>query len=182
MQALRAARNAGIVVPKQIVDRGIDYLKKCTTPRGGIVYAMSYPKTAGMERPPLTAAAVACMFSAGEYQHEYAKKWLKFCQESIPTTRAQPGVIGQHWEYTQYYYAQSIFMLGDKGYAKMFPDSKEADRLTWTKYKDGIFDFMVSQQAADGSWNMSGIGPVYSTAFCVAILQLENNTLPIYQR
>jgi hypothetical protein len=122
------------------------------------------------------------MFCAGEYQHEYAKKWLKFCQQSIPLSRATPGLVGQHWEYTQYYYAQSIYMLGENGYARMFPKSKESERLTWSKYKDAIFDYMVSQQAPDGSWNMSGIGPVYSTAFCLTILQLENNTLAIYQR
>ena len=46
----------------------------------------------------------------------------------------------------------------------------------------GRLTVKVSMQAADGSWNMSGIGPVYSTACCLAILQLDNGTLPIYQR
>src|SRR5262249_14402460 len=42
MQALRAARNAGIVVPKGIIDKAHDYLKKCTTPRGGIIYSLAH--------------------------------------------------------------------------------------------------------------------------------------------
>lgn len=182
LQGLRAARNANIVVPRKIIDRGIDYLKKCTTARGGIVYSFETRRDPGNERPALTAAGVACMFSAGEYQHEYAKKWLTFCRQEIPLTRAQPGIPGAHWEYLQYYYGQSIYFLGETGYAKLFPDSKEADRLTWKKYREAIFDHVVSRQNPDGSWDMSGIGPVYSTACCLTILQLDNNTLPIYQR
>jgi hypothetical protein len=185
LQGLRAARNAGIVVPKQIIDRGIEYLKKCTTPQGGIVYTISTPKQAGQERRPLTAAGVACMFSAGEYQHEYAKKWLKFCRDSIPIERGQPG-LAEHWDYTQYYLAQTVYFLGENGYAKLFPKSKETERLTWSKYRAVMFEHIVGRQMGDGSWVMGGSfgnpGPVYSTACCLTILQLENNTLPIYQR
>jgi hypothetical protein len=180
MQGLRAARNAGIVVPKKIIDRAHDYLRKCTTPRGGIIYSLAHGGAfAGAERPTLTAAAIACMFSAGEYTSDYAKKWLKFCEQSIPIDASGRDSFG-HWEYTHYYYAQSIYILGEKGYGKMFPGAKGG--LTWSKYRGTIFDYILSRQAGDGSWNMSGIGQVYSTACCLAILQLDNGTLPIYQR
>ena len=33
VQGLRAARNAGIVVPKSIIDKSQEYLKNCTTER-----------------------------------------------------------------------------------------------------------------------------------------------------
>ena len=33
LQALRAARNAGIPVPKETIDKAVEYLRKCTTPR-----------------------------------------------------------------------------------------------------------------------------------------------------
>src|SRR5437879_292634 len=65
VQGLRAARNAGIVVPKSVIDKSQEYLKNCTTGRGGVIYSLQ--SGGGGERPPLTAAAVACMFSAGEY-------------------------------------------------------------------------------------------------------------------
>src|SRR5947209_20404475 len=81
LQALRAARNAGIVVPKSIIDKAVKYLHDCTTPRGGIIYSLAHGGPAvGGERPPLTAAAVACAFSAREYNSELAKKWLEFCR------------------------------------------------------------------------------------------------------
>src|SRR5208283_4573594 len=74
VQALRAARNAGIVVPKSVIDKAQEYLEKATTPRGGVVYSLAHGGVAaGGERPPLTAAAVACMFSAGQYDSPYAK-------------------------------------------------------------------------------------------------------------
>lgn len=182
VQGLRAARNAGIVVPKAILDKAQDYLRKCTTPRGGIIYSLANGGAFnGAERPTLTAAAVACSFNAGDYNSEYAKKWLKYCQHAIPIDRSGRDSFG-HWEYTQYYYAQTLYMLGEKGFARLFPDSKPAEQLTWSKYRDTIFDYIATRQAAEGSWNLSGIGPVYSTACCLAILQLDNNTLPIYQR
>ncbi|MGE3804499.1 MAG: prenyltransferase/squalene oxidase repeat-containing protein [Gemmataceae bacterium] len=182
VQGLRAARNAGIRVPKSIIDKAHDYLHKCTTPRGGIIYSLAHGNAfAGAERPTLTAAGVACMFSAGEYTSEYGKKWLRFCQTSIPIDSSGRDSFG-HWEYTHYYYGQVLYTLGEDGYAKLFPESKPGDRLTWGKYRDVIFPYITSRQAADGSWNLSGIGQVYSTACCLTILQLDRNVLPIYQR
>ena len=37
VQALRAARNAGIAVPKSIIDKAHKYLENCTTARGGVI-------------------------------------------------------------------------------------------------------------------------------------------------
>src|SRR5262245_6084432 len=92
LQAVRAARNAGIVVPKTIVDKAIKYLKDCTTPRGGVIYSLAHgAPAAGAERPPLTAAAIACSFSAGDYKSELAKQWIKFCQTAIPVARGRVG-------------------------------------------------------------------------------------------
>ena len=42
LQALRAARDAGIVVPKSIIDKAVKYLKDSTTQRGGIIYSLTH--------------------------------------------------------------------------------------------------------------------------------------------
>lgn len=182
VQALRAARNAGISVPKSIIDRAHDYLKKCTTPNGGVIYSLAHGGAFnGAERPPLTAAAIACLFSAGEYKSELAKKWIQFCQRAIPIDKSGSDSFG-HWEYTHYYYAQALYMLGEDGYEKLFPDSRPRDRLTWNKYREVIFDYLAGRQNADGSWSQGHIGPLFSTACHLAILQLDKGTLPIYQR
>jgi hypothetical protein len=183
VQALRAARNAGISVPGSIVDKAILYLKKSTGPGGGIIYSLGMGRRD--ERAALTAAAIACGFSLGEYQSPMVKGWLKSCQNTIRPLGSGSGRIG-HDEYTHYYYAQVLYMLGDNGYAKLFPDSKPHDRLTWSGYRKTTFDTLVRLQSAEGSWNSSAtwgyVGPIYTTALSLSILQLDKGTLPIYQR
>src|SRR5438552_118937 len=161
VQALRAARNAGIVVPKSVIDKSQEYLKNCTTGRGGVIYSLQ--SGGGGERPPLTAAAVACIFSAGEYNSPLPKQWLAYCKTAIPIDKSGRDSFG-HWEYTHYYYAQALYTLGENGYARLFPDSRPADRLTWGKYREVIFDYLAARQNADGSWAQGYIGPVMTTA------------------
>jgi squalene cyclase len=175
MQALRAARNAGIKVPKEIIEKGYKYLQKSTAPDGGVQYSLG----GGAGSGPLTAAGVCCSFAAGEYNTADAKKWLKFCQQHIPIDKSGTDRFG-HYEYTQYYFAQDIYMLGEDGWNKLFPEDKNP--LRWSKYRDNIFDYLVSRQNADGSWTQGYIGPVFNTACFLTILQLDKATLPVYQR
>ncbi|MGE3803271.1 MAG: prenyltransferase/squalene oxidase repeat-containing protein [Gemmataceae bacterium] len=177
LQALRAARNAGIPVPKSIIDNAQKYLRDATTARGALRYSLA---SGGHEGgPALVAAAIAGGFSTGEYNSDLVKKWFTYCKTAIPL--GQNGRVG-HDEYTHYYYAQSLYLLGDNGYAKLFPQSAANDRLTWTKYREAMFRQLIKQQGPDGSWNSGNIGAIYSTSINLTILQLEKGTLPIYQR
>ena len=89
VQALRAARNAGISVPGSIIDKAIKYLKKSTGPNGGVIYSLGMGRRD--ERPALTAAAVACGFSLGEYQSTMVKGWIKACRNFIRPLGAAPA-------------------------------------------------------------------------------------------
>ena len=187
MQALRACRDAGISVNKDIMKKGHDYLKKSTTARGGVVYSLGRGGIGGAplggERPALTAAAIACVFSEGEYKDEHVKKWLKFCADA--RMHEQGGFQGGHDEYTQFYLAPSIYFLGEDGFGKMFPDSPADKRMVWSKYRDGMFARLAQSQAADGSWPQAGgwsVGPIFSTSVACCIMQLDNNVLPVFQR
>ena len=40
VQALRAAHNAGFLVPRAVIEESIKYLEKCRTPEGGIRYSL----------------------------------------------------------------------------------------------------------------------------------------------
>lgn len=178
VQALRAARNAGIKVPNEAIKASVEYLKQSTGSDGGVVYSLAHGAGGG-GRPALTAAAISCGFSAGDYNSPQVKKWFQFCERQVPLLR---GARFGHDEYTHYYYGQALYMLGDDGYAKLFPDSKAADRLSWKRYRESTFDFLKSTQAGDGSWQGSHVGPVFATSCYLCILQLDNATLPIYQR
>ena len=87
VQALRAARNAGIVVPKEAIDKVQEYLQKCTTePRR--LDLQPAPTAAARERPTITVAAIASMFSTGEYDSKLAKRWIEFVKPQVPIDAA----------------------------------------------------------------------------------------------
>jgi hypothetical protein len=187
VQGLRAARNAGIAVPTDAIKDAIKYLTDSTTADGGVQYSLAWGGGGGMGsgRPALTAAAICCGFSAGEYNNDLVKKWFKYCRLHIPIPDGSRRM--GHDEYTNYYFAQSVYVLGEDRWAKMFPSDRESDRLTWKKYRKGLFDELVRAQSSDGSWGAGnwtaqGIGQVYVTALYVTIMQLDKAALPIYQR
>jgi hypothetical protein len=179
VQALRACRNAGILVPRPAIDKVHEYLRKCTTANGGMIYSLA--SGGGGERPTITVAAIASMFSTGEYNSDLAKRWLKFVQPQIPLDTVGGEQYG-HSEYTMYYYAQVIYTLGEDGYSRLFPGSRPSERLTWSKYKKQFFEYLVRQQNAEGSWTGTPIGKVYTTCCYLTVMQLDNGVLPIYQR
>ena len=163
LQGLRAAKNAGIVVPKSIIDKSVDYLQKCTTERGGVIYSLAHGGFAanGGERPPLTAAAIACSFSAGQYDTKLSKRWLVYCRDNIGVDGRRQG----HDEYLQYYYGQAMYILGDNQWAKIFPEEKDTGKhLTWSKYRKPMFDHILKSQTGDGSWTTSAPGARMSSS------------------
>src|SRR5262249_28780082 len=175
LQGLRAARNAGIVVPKSIIDKAVKYLQECTNPDGGIRYQYHRP---GQSRPPITAAGVACAFSAGDYSSAFAKKWIAFCHKNIPYGRGRMP----HDEYQNYYLAQAVYVLGEDRNKATVPTAAASDCLTWSRFRDVMHPYLKASQTTDGSWTGNYVGPVFGTATALTILQLENNTLPIYMR
>jgi hypothetical protein len=167
VQGLRGCRNAGIPVPKEIIDKAIEYIQNCTLPEGGVQYSSK----GGGGRPAITAAAIACLFNAGEYDNEYVPKMMKYCEQNLGSdTRSSYG----HWHYAHFYYAQVQYREG-------------GDR--WETYRNEI-DAKLLREAVEvkigdktgAQWSQGYIGPVYTTALNLIILQLDNAALPIYQR
>ncbi len=183
VQALRAVRNAGITVPPAAIPMAIEYLKDSTNGEGGVIYSLGNGGGGGQGegKPALTAAAIACGFSAGQYKSEEVKKWFKFCQSRISGlgSNARFG----HDEYTHYYYAQAVYILGDDGWGKLYPnDTDKAHWVTWTKYKESVFPSLFSSQSGEGSWTGGHVGPEFITAVYACLLQLDDAALPLYSR
>ena len=166
VQGLRACRNAGIPVPKAIIDRAKKYIDECTIKTGPMAGGVQYSiKQRGGARAPITAAAVAAMFSAGEYDSGDVKQMVEYCEKNI-----WPGGGNRqfgHWHYAHLYYAQVMYRRGGE---------------KWDEYLDDIGGTIVRQQSSSGAWDEGHIGPVYVTAINATILQLNNGYLPIYQR
>ena len=187
LQGLRAARDAGIKVPKDNIDKAVNYLEACTTPDGGIVYNYTGNSGRGQGRPPLTAAAICCGFSAGQYKSELPKKWLKYCRDHDSQFFARGRQ--SHDEYQTYYFGQAMYAVGDDKYAEMFKDEAwlKADGkdkyLSWSRFKDNYFQQILdNQDKTTGGWSQGYIGPVFTTSVNLTLLQLDKGILPIYQK
>ncbi|MGO8746729.1 MAG: prenyltransferase/squalene oxidase repeat-containing protein [Thermoguttaceae bacterium] len=160
VQGLRGCRNAGIPVPKEIIDKAIRYIHKCMLPDGGV----QYNSKGGGGRPAISAAAIACLYNAGEYDSQYVPKMKDYCNKNLSNISNEG--FG-HWHYAHYYYAQVCYREGG---------------AAWEEYRKKVFARILSEASPDGAWNQGYVGPVYTTAINLTILQLENASLPIYQR
>ncbi|MGA2030846.1 MAG: prenyltransferase/squalene oxidase repeat-containing protein [Thermoguttaceae bacterium] len=166
VQGLRGCRNAGIAVPKELIDRAINYIRKCTipVPNGLGQLAVQYNSKGGGPRPAISAAAIACLFNAGDYDDQFVPKLSKYCDENLLDVNK---MVAGHWEYAHYYYAQVVYREGGK---------------KWEQYRDHLAARIVSQVNPDGCWDQGFMGAVYTTAMNLTILQLDRGALPIYQR
>jgi hypothetical protein len=75
-----------------------------------------------------------------------------------------------HWHYAHYYYAQVMYREGD---------------TKWHDYRRQIEKRLLTEASRDRAgvfWQQGYIGPVYTTATNLTILQLDGGMLPIYQR
>ena len=163
VQALRAAQNAGFLVPKSVIEEAGKYLEKCRTPEGGIQYSLS---SGGGPRLPISAAAVATLYNAGQFDSPIATDCLKYVWGQFKATEGWNKGAG-HAFYTHLYASQGFYMAGNEYWDNYFPAAR---------------DQLIAMQAGDGSWNGDGIGQIYGTAIAVIILQLPYKYLPVFQR
>lgn len=165
LQALRACHNAGFVVPEETIQQAVNYLEICQTPEGGICYSYG---SRGV-RLPISAAALPCLYAAGEYESDMAEACLAYvASEYIEDGNNRQFSKGHgHDFYGQYYAAQAFYQAGDE---------------YWDNYFPFVRDQLINMQQQDGWWNGDGVGPVYGTALSLTILQLPYKYLPIYQR
>jgi len=162
IQALRGCRNAGNVVPKEIIDKGIEYIHRCAIDSG--VGGIQYSIQGGGGRPPISAAAIVCLFDAGEYDDVFVPNLLQYTDRHLSNVT---GAGDSFWHYAHYYYSQVKYRQGGRD---------------WEEYRNRLFRRLLSEQDGNGAWSRGPIGRVYLTANNLTILQLENGALPIYMR
>ncbi|TWU27248.1 prenyltransferase/squalene oxidase repeat-containing protein [Bythopirellula polymerisocia] len=167
VQGLRGCRNAGIAVPKEIIDKAIGYIHRCTLSDGGVQYSSK----GGGSRPAITAAAIACLYNAGQYDDEFVPRMLEYCEKNLkPDVQDSFG----HWHYAHFYYSQVEYRQGGE---------------EWEDYLDSISRRLLREvkllkigEDTVAVWEQGMVGPVYTTALNLIILQLDKASLPIYQR
>ena len=162
VQGLRGCRNAGIPVPAEVIDKAKQYIYECKNPDGGISYSS---RQKGSSRPAITAAALAALYNAGDYESVHIPEMLKYSKDSLHDISDEARAFG-HWHYTYLYYSQVVYRQGND---------------IWIPFRDKLYERIVSDQRSDGYWE-GQIHPVYVTACNLIMLQLDRGYLPIYQR
>ncbi len=160
VMALRAARNAGIYVPNETIEKCIEYVKQSQNADGGFMYMLSQP---GESLFPRSAAGVVALYSAGIYEGEELERGLDYLMQHVP--HADAPVRGGHFFYGHYYGVQAMWHAGGE---------------RWKKWYPAIHDVLLNKQRDEGAW-FSQICPEYGTAMACIVLQMPNNYLPIFQ-
>jgi len=167
LMALKAAKNAGAVVPVEAINDAIDYVKRSFCPGGGFAYQPGAGPSVAM-----TATGVLCLQIAG--YHLLAGSGKRYHPEAMASgewlVKHPVGSYGGgHFHYMVYYVAQAMWQLGG---------------TYWDFWQPNFEKLVLANQNADGSWPavQAEIGPVFSTSMTVLALAVKYGYLPIYQR
>lgn len=159
VMALRAARNVGIHVPKETIDRAVAYVRASQNPDGGFRYMLR----SGGSAFARSAAGVAALQYAGIYQSAEIERGLKYVMGFLPgESNASVG----HYFYGHYYAVQATYLAGDPWWSRWYP---------------AIRDELLRKQHPSGYWTGQA-GAQYGTAMALIILQMPNRLLPIFQK
>ena len=161
IMALRSARNAGLEVPKETIDRAVEYVRSLQNPDGGF----RYQAMAGVSAWPRSAAGVASLQYSGIYQDRAIDTGLRYV-----VGNALPGRFDttlNHYFYGHYYAVQAMFLAGGDSWATW-----------WTAIRGELLD----SQRPDGLWVDQSVGDEYGSAMALIILQMPKRYLPIFQK
>jgi hypothetical protein len=153
MVALFAARNAGLAVPEDAIQKGLGFFLKCQTPDGGFGYTSAVA-------PNGARTAIGCLVLALAKE-----KKSKAFERAFAFLKTAPG-DASYQQYFLYYAAQAYFHAS--------PDA-------WNDWNRKNLKTLASTQNADGSWD-GQFGPTFSTAASLLSLALNYRYLPIYER
>ena len=156
MMGLLAARNAGIKVPNESIDKGLDYFQKMTTKQGSV----GYSGVGGGGSRNLQAIATLVLAIGHRKDLEQYKGVLNQVTTNIEYTQ------NSYPFYYRYYMAQALF---------------QGDFESWKKWNDLVIRELAAMQNDDGSFR-SQHGEAYGTAMSMLALALNYRFLPIYER
>jgi hypothetical protein len=153
MVALFAARNAGLAVPEEAIQKGLQFFKQCQTPDGGYGYTSNVG-------PNAARTAIGCLVLALAKQ-----KNSPAFQAAFKYLEQTPSESHYH-HYYLYYAAQAFF---------------QSSQSAWQAWNRKNIRALTTSQAADGSWE-GQFGGTFSTAASLLSLALNYRYLPIYER
>jgi len=165
LMGLLGARNAGIEVPDETIDRAIKYYTTMTGGNGQV----GYSGNPGGGSDAVTSIAVLVYAIARHKelpQYEQALSYLK------QRSRDPQSAIGGYPTYTRYYRAQALF---------------QGDVEAWEQWNSGLVQELKKLQGKDGSFAAfagrgGGFGGTVDTTLALLALAVNYKFLPIYER
>jgi hypothetical protein len=156
--SLLAARNAGIEVPDEAIDRAISYYQSMTANSGQVAYSGGLGGfDESLARISIGSLVYAIARRKDLPQYKATIEYLKQRPETPPNG---------YREYASYYQAQALF---------------QGDLPTWEKWNKMLVRQLKQQQQADGSFT-GDFGPPVATSLSLLALALNYRFLPIYER
>ncbi len=184
VMALRAARNSGIYVARNVIEDAVKYVRESARRPDDPDYwrnirnhklglfntgVFLYQKRPDARASfPLTAAGVTTLFGAGIYEDPLIDRGLDFLLDKLHDYN---HAFKSHYFffYGNYYAVQAFYIAGG---------------ARWRKYYDEVSNFLLDRQdARNGSWSCRvGPGQNFATAVATLILAIPYQYLPIFQR
>ncbi len=170
LMALRAAKDAGIAVPKETIDGAIAYVKAChnaiaQSKDGGFGYTPG--NESGWAR---TGAGITSLQLAGLYRIPEISDGVAYLSRFQPMGDADPKAE-EHWFYGAYYATMGLYQAQAVG---------QSGQAAWRSFYPAMVTALLGRMDKSGSW--SGGWDQYPTAMSLLILAVPNRYLPIYQR
>ena len=112
VQGLRGCRNAGIAVPKEIIDKAVAYIRKCTLARRRRTIQFEGRRRPAGDFRRGHRLSVQCRRLRQPIRPQVAK----YCQRNLANISNEG--FG-HWHYAHYYYAQVRYREGGKDWDRL---------------------------------------------------------------
>lgn len=159
--ALASAKEAGILVPNEVIEKALAYVKSCQHPFSG---GFGYMPGDGPEFARSAAGAMSLLM-CGERGSRAVQAGLSYLKKS-PATKFRDASF---YYYGHYYAIQAMYQGGEEWYQEWYPSIRDA---------------LLARQGHEGAWipHQGGDDPAYCTAMSILILGVPYRFLPIYQR
>jgi hypothetical protein len=154
---LLGARNAGIEVPKEAIDKALGFFRANTMPDGSLSYQPTSNHGNGLTRTAIGTLVYSVANRKDLPEYSSAAEFIK--------SRIDEDASDYPF-YGRYYMAQALF---------------HCDLDSWIAWNQRTIETLRKLQKEDGSF-WSNYGEAYGTGMSVLALALNYRLLPIYER
>jgi len=168
VQALRLASDAGFTVDREVVERGLKYLRDSQRSDG----SFRYSHMADTSTPALTAAAITAMHGFGEYYSRTVTRGLEYLDNAY-----RGGLERLQWEYCCHFYAAQAFYRAGGAHWELWKREGMSWLLQQQRRGEGFWDDKPTATSLRGTF-----GRHYATASAILALSVDEGYLPIFQR